>query len=125
MSPTQAVFGADDIAKEITVTATDDDIDDDNETVTLTFGTALPDGVSAGGTVSAVVTITDSDEAAIPLSVETLTTLEEGTGTVQVSLATQPSEAVSVAIAGYDGPDVGERLSPHRALLVPVREGGD
>ena len=106
VSPTRAVFGASDIAKEITVTATDDNIDDDNETVTLTFGTPLPDGVSAGGTVSAVVAITDDDEAAVLLSVDTLTVSEGGTGTVQVSLATQPSDAVSVVIAGFDGTDV-------------------
>ena len=106
VSPTRAVFGVSDIAKEITVTATDDNIDDDNETVTLTFGTPLPDGVSAGGTVSAVVAITDDDEAAVLLSVDTLTVSEGGTGTVQVSLATQPSDAVSVVIAGFDGTDV-------------------
>ena len=106
VSPTRAVFGASDTATEITVTATDDNIDDDNETVTLTFGTPLPDGVSAGGTVSAVVTITDDDEAAVVLNVETLTISEGRTGTVQVSLATQPSAAVSVVIAGFDGTDV-------------------
>ena len=106
VSPMRAVFGASDTAKEITVTATDDDIDDDNETVTLTFGTPLPDGVSAGGTVSAVVAITDDDEAAVVLNVETLTISEGRTGTVQVSLATQPSDAVSVVIAGFDGTDV-------------------
>ena len=106
VSPTRAVFGVSDTAKEITVTATDDNIDDDNETVTLTFGTPLPDGVSAGGTVSAVVTITDDDEAAIVLNVDTLTVNEGGTGTVQVSLATQPSGPVSVTIAGFDGTDV-------------------
>ena len=106
MSPTRADFGVSDIAKEITVTATDDNIDDDNETVTLTFGTPLPDGVSAGGRVSAVVAITDDDEAAVLLSVDTLTVSEGGTGTVQVSLATQPSDAVSVVIAGFDGTDV-------------------
>ena len=106
VSPTRAVFGVSDIAKEITVTATDDNIDDDNETVTLTFGTPLPDGVSAGGTVSAVVAITDDDEAAVLLSVDTLTVSEGGTGTVRVSLATQPSAAVSVVIAGFDGTDV-------------------
>ena len=106
VSPTRAVFGVSDIAKEITVTATDDNIDDDNETVTLTFGTPLPDGVSAGGTVSAVVAITDDDEAAVLLSVDTLTVSEGGTGTVQVSLATEPSGPVSVVIAGFDGTDV-------------------
>ena len=106
MSPTRAVFGTSDTAKEITVTATDDNIDDDNETVTLTFGTPLPDGVSAGGTVSAVVAITDDDEAAVVLNVATLTISEGRTGTVQVSLATQPSDAVSVVIAGFDGTDV-------------------
>ena len=74
--------------------------------MTLTFGTPLPDGVSAGSAVSAVVAITDDDEAAVLLSMDTLTVSEGGTGTVQVSLATEPSDAVSVAIAGFDGTDV-------------------
>ena len=36
-------------------------VDDDGESVKLTFGNTLPTGVSAGNTDEAVVTITDDD----------------------------------------------------------------
>ena len=49
--------------KSITLTAIDDDVDDDGESVKLTFG-SLPPGVSGGATTEAIVTISDNDEPA-------------------------------------------------------------
>ena len=46
---------------DITFTASSDSVDDDGESVKLTFGNTLPAGVSAGNTDEAVVTITDDD----------------------------------------------------------------
>ncbi len=58
-------------AGTLTFTATDDNIDENAETLTLGFGT-LPDGYRAGTPSSAEVTITDNDDAptAITLSVD-------------------------------------------------------
>ena len=49
VAPTQIVFNAGETSKDVTVTAVDDGVDDDGESVELTFGT-LPAGVSEGAT---------------------------------------------------------------------------
>ena len=63
--PQNVVFENGDTQKTFTVTATADDIDDDNEGVTLRFGT-LPDRVTGGATTTATVTIGDDDTAGSP-----------------------------------------------------------
>ena len=59
--PRSVSFAANDTQKTFTVTAVDDAVDDDDETVTLTLGYLLPGGVSAGSTAIATVTLTDND----------------------------------------------------------------
>ena len=59
--PLSVAFAADDTEQTFTVTAVDDDVDDDGETVTLTLGPLLPGGVSAGSPATATVTLTDND----------------------------------------------------------------
>ena len=59
--PRSVAFAADDTEQTFTVTAVDDDADDDGETVTLTLGYLLPGGVSAGSPATATVTLTDND----------------------------------------------------------------
>ena len=53
-------FGATDTSSTLTVTAADDDADDDGETIALTFGD-LPNGVSAGAVSSVTVSLIDDD----------------------------------------------------------------
>ena len=52
--PENLTFGADDTSKSFTFTAVDDSLDDNGESVGLSFGT-LPSGVSAGTTSTATV----------------------------------------------------------------------
>ena len=59
-APTQVVFNAGETSKDVTVTAVDDRVDDDGESVELSFG-RLPDGVSEGATIRATVQIIDND----------------------------------------------------------------
>ena len=59
--PLSVAFAADDTEQTFTVTAVDDDVDDDGETVTLTLGYLLPGGVSAGSPATATVALTDDD----------------------------------------------------------------
>ena len=67
-APTEVVFNAGATTKDVTVMAVDDTVDDDGESVVLTFG-ILPDGVSAGTTARALVQITDNDgPGVVPLS---------------------------------------------------------
>ena len=62
LSSTSVTFASGEISKNITLTATDDDLDDDDESVVLGFGT-LPEGVSAGGRDRTTITILDNDVA--------------------------------------------------------------
>ena len=55
--PTGVTFNAGDTEQTITFSATQDEVDDDDESVLLAFGTSLPSGVSAGTPHEATVTI--------------------------------------------------------------------
>ena len=85
-----------------TVGANVDDVDDDGESVNLTF-TSLPPGVTAGSVASSTVNITDDDTAGITVSKTTLTVDEGGSETYTVKLDTEPSDDVTVEIGGESG----------------------
>ena len=61
--PASVTFGADDTTKTFTFTAAQDSVDDDGESVKLTFGNTLPAGVSAGTTDETTVSITTTASA--------------------------------------------------------------
>ena len=67
--PTSVTFNSGDTEKSITFTATDDSVDDDDESVLLGFGT-LPTGVSAGTPSEATVNITDDDVPTVTVRYE-------------------------------------------------------
>ena len=76
--PEDVTFNSGDTEKTITFAATADDVDDDGESVKLTFGT-LPAGVSEGTTKEATVSIADDDVPAVTVSFEQATyTAAEG-----------------------------------------------
>ncbi len=78
-APTQITFGPGETEKDAHVTAADDLVDDDGESVTLAFGD-LPDGVSAGGPSETVIHIIDDDYVPVTLGwEETAFTAEEPT----------------------------------------------
>ena len=58
LSSTSVTFASGETLKDTTLTATDDNVDDDGEVVVLAFGT-LPQNVSGGTSTSATVTIRD------------------------------------------------------------------
>ena len=61
-APGSVAFAAAETAQTFTVTAVDDDADDDGETVTLAFDTrVLPSGMTVGSPATATVTLTDDD----------------------------------------------------------------
>ena len=62
--PTSLTFNSGDTEKSITFAATDDSVDDDGESVLLSFGTLPTERVSLTGSMtSATVNITDDDDA--------------------------------------------------------------
>ena len=73
--PTSVTFDAGDMSKTITFTATQDNLDDDGESVKLTFG-MLPSRVSAGTTATTTVSITDDDTPPTAAN-GTVTTVED------------------------------------------------
>ncbi len=78
-APSQVTFGPGETGKDAPVSATDDSVDDDGESVTLSFGD-LPDGVSAGSPPETVVQIVDNDYVPVTLEwEETAFTAEEPT----------------------------------------------
>ena len=105
-APTEVVFSAgEEMSKDVTVTAVDDSVDDDGESVELTFG-RLPEGVSEGATTQAVVRIIDNDGRGIDLLSASLSVTEEASATYMVALASRPTATVTVSIAGHLGTDV-------------------
>ena len=94
----QAVtFAPGETAKHVTVTAVDDAVDDDGESVTLGFG-ALPPGVTAGSVTAAVVALEDNDERGVRVSKESMTVPEGGRGSYTVVLGSEPTAAVTVRV---------------------------
>ena len=93
-------FNSGDTEKSITFAATDDSVDDDGESVLLSFGT-LPTGVSAGGPATATVNITDNDVPSVTVRYEQGSyTVGEGSSVdVKVILSADPERSVTVPIS--------------------------
>ena len=89
--PDSLTFSAGDISMIFTFSAAQDEIDDDDESVKLEFGT-LPTRVSGGAIDSATVTITDDDVPPVTVSFgQSAYTVSEGNGvTVTVELKRAP-----------------------------------
>ena len=103
-SPESLTFTPDNWDEEqtVTVTAVDDEIDDDSETMTLTHTVASPDdsdydGIKAG---SVDVSITDNDAPAVTVSFASAmyTAPEGGSVQVQVTLSQTPERQVTIPI---------------------------
>ena len=98
--PSEVVFTAGgELSRTFAVTAVDDAIDDDGETVRLEFGT-LPERVTAAAPSSATVTVTDEDERGVEVSTSALTIDEGEDGSYTVVLGSEPTATVTVTIGG-------------------------
>ena len=98
VSPTEITFEATDTAKTITLAATDDFVDEDNEELTIRI-VNLPTQVIPGGTDHTDLTITDDDTAGVSLTNTTLT-IQEGTTTDYfMSLDSEPTHDVTVTLS--------------------------
>ena len=104
LSETSVTFGLTDIEKTFTFTATQDTVDDDGESVKLTFGSALPAGVSRGSVPETTVSINDDDVPSVTVSFDSATyPVDEGdTVTVTVTLSAAPEREVVVPIDTTD-----------------------
>ena len=84
--------------------ATPDTLDDDGESVKLTFGTLPTDPVvvTAGSTDETVISIADDDGAGLVIDTTALTVDEDGSAIFSVKLATQPTGNVTVSVTSSD-----------------------
>ncbi len=97
--PESITFGSTDTTKTFEVAATQDDIDDDGESVKVQFGTRPP-RVNAGTITETTVSITDDDDPIVEVSFGALTynADEGGTASVVVELGADPERSVTVPI---------------------------
>ena len=97
--PASVTFASGDTEKSFTFAATADEVDDDGESVKLAFGT-LPDGVTAGSTAEAVVSINDDDVPTVTASFGSATySAAEGSSVeVKVTLSADPERSVTVPL---------------------------
>ena len=97
--PASVTFGPDERDQTFTVSATQDVVDDDEESVVIGFGT-LSDGVREGGAGNTTVDIRDDDDPAVVVSFgsATYTVTEGDTVEVTVTLDRDPERTVLIPI---------------------------
>ena len=93
--PPNVAFTSGERSKTFTLSAADDSIDDDGESVLLRFGT-LPTGVRAGTVRTSTVNITDDDGSEVTILPASLEIDEGATGTYTVVLDSAPTADVTV-----------------------------
>ena len=97
--PAEVRFAAGgELSRSFAVTAEDDDVDEDDETVSLGFGTVAR--VTAGSPGATTVTLTDDDTRGVTVTPEALTIAEGSSGTYTVVLDSEPTADVTVTIGG-------------------------
>ena len=108
--PTSLTFSSGDTEKTFVFTAETDTVDDDGESIKLSFGDTLPDGVSAGTTATSTVSITDDDVPSVTVSFGSAaytvaesddsdtTNVSENTVEVTVTLSADPERTVVIPI---------------------------
>ena len=94
--PDSVTFNAGETRKTITFSATQDAVDDNDESVLLGFGT-LPEGVSEGSLNEATVSI-DDDDVAVSFGHDSYTVDEGRTEDVTVTLSEDPERTVTIPI---------------------------
>ena len=99
VAATSVTFNSGEQSKQIMLTAVDDEIDDDGESVTLGFG-GLPGGVAAGTVNEVTVSITDTDDPSVTVRFEQTTyTIDEGDSfSINVILSADPEGPVTIPI---------------------------
>ncbi len=98
--PQNVTFDSGDTSESFTFTAETDTVDDDGESVLLSFGSSLPAGVSAGTPATSAVTITDDDVPSVTVSfgAASYTVTEGSSRTVTVTLDADPERTVVIPI---------------------------
>ena len=98
--PSSVVFESDETRKSIIFEAWDDTIDDDDESVILSFSSSLPDNVDVDAPDAATVSITDNDDPPVTVRFDqsSYTVAEDGSVEVKVLLNRDPEREVEIPI---------------------------
>ena len=104
--PTQVIFESGEREKSFDFLATEDMLDDDEESVQLAFGSSLPDAVTKGAMDQTIVNINDNDGVGVRFSPTSLTIDEGEDDTYTVVLNSQPTADVTVTVGTPTDPDV-------------------
>ena len=106
--PGTVTFESGDTEQTLTFTATQDTVDDDDESVKLSFGSPLPNRVSEGTIDEATVAINDDDVPSVTVSFEESGySVDEGDDvTVTVTLSAEPERQVIIPITTTEQGDV-------------------
>ena len=102
--PSELVFMPGETEKTFTVELTQDTVDDDDESITLSFGT-LPDTVKEEGDhQTATVTIRDDDdpEVGVEFGAATYSAGEGASATVEITLTADPERTVTIPLTRTD-----------------------
>ena len=103
--PTQVTFDVGQRSQTFTVTAVDDSVIDNGESITIGFGT-LPAGVTAGGQREAKVSLVDNDhppDITVSFGAPEYTATEGGAAAnVRVELSADPERTIKVNIIAVD-----------------------
>ena len=102
--PSSVTFDAGEMSKSFSFSATQDTVDDDDESVQLGFG-SLPDArVSAGSPGATTINITDDDVPVVTVqfSQGSYTVVEGATQSVTVTLSADPERTVVVPITAVN-----------------------
>ena len=108
--PADVIFSAGETGKEIALVATDDEEDDDGESVLLSFGAPLPYRVSEGNVNETEVSITDNDLASTPTVMVNFKqsdypVIEGEQVTITVTLDVAADRALSISISIFSQTD--------------------
>ena len=125
--PSSVTFNAGETETSFTFTATQDTVDDDDESVLLEFGT-MPDArVSAGAIGEATVSITDDDDPFVTVMYDqsSYTVAEGGTQTVTVTLSADPERTIIIPIEKADQGGASSARLLGRTLQCDLQRGGD
>ena len=97
--PPSVTFESGDTEREISFGAIQDSLDDDGESVRLTFG-ELPDGVTGGSASTTTISITDDDDplVAVSFGASGYTVSEGASTTISVKLSVDPERSVTVPL---------------------------
>ena len=119
LSSTSLAFARNETSKVFTVKATDDSVDDDGESVSLSFG-ALPTGVVVGSPATETVELVDNDVPEVSISADNSSVTEGGSASFTLRASPVPGADLRVAI---DASDRGNYIDGTPPTYVTIRAG--